>query len=93
MERKSDTSINMWGDWREREKSLEAGPHLGNDYKHLGIKNLQRGITSHWPEWSSSKKSINTKCWGGCGEKGRLLTLFVRMQVGTATMENSTEVI
>ena len=56
MKRKSDTGINMWGDWIEREKrTWRQGPHLGNDYKHLGIKNLQGGITSHWPEWSSSK--------------------------------------
>ena len=44
-----------------------------------------------------NKTSTNSKCWGGCGEKGTLLpsissTLLVGMKIGTATMENSMEV-
>ena len=34
---------------------------------------LQWGITSHWSEWPSSKKSTNNKCWSQCGEKGTFL--------------------
>ena len=34
---------------------------------------LQWDIISHWSEWSSSKKSTNSKCWGGCGEKEALV--------------------
>ena len=34
---------------------------------------LQWGITSHWSEWLSSKKSTNNKYWKECGEKGTLL--------------------
>ena len=38
------------------------------------------------------QKSKNNKCWRGCGEKGTPLTLLVRMQTSTATMENSVEI-
>ena len=37
------------------------------------ISKLQWDITAHQSEWSSSKKSTNSKCWRGCGEKGTLL--------------------
>ena len=35
------------------------------------------------------KKSINNKCWRGCGETVMPPTLLVGMQIGTATMEIS----
>ena len=38
------------------------------------------------------KKSTKNKCWRGCGEKGTPLTLLVRMQTSTATMEKSVEI-
>ena len=37
------------------------------------------------------KKSTNSKCWRGCGEKG--LALLVGMQTSTATMENSVGIL
>ena len=39
------------------------------------------------------KMSTNDKCWRGCGEMGILLTLLVRMQTGTITMENNVEML
>ena len=33
----------------------------------------------------------NTRCRQGCGERGTLLALLVGMQIGTATLEDSTE--
>ena len=38
------------------------------------------------------KKSTNHKCWGGCREKGTLLTLLVVMQTSITTMDNSVEI-
>ena len=36
--------------------------------------------------------SGNSRCWRGCRERGKPLTLLVGMQTGTATLENSMEV-
>ena len=40
--------------------------------REMQIKTTVR-ITSHRSQWPSSKKSTNSKCWRGCGEKGTLL--------------------
>ena len=37
------------------------------------LSKLQWGMTSHWSEQPSSKKSVNNKCQKGCGKKGTLL--------------------
>ena len=38
------------------------------------------------------KKSTNNKCWRECREKWNPLTLLLRMQTSTVTMENSVEI-
>ena len=37
-------------------------------------------------------KSINSKCWPGCGERGTLLYCCLGMQIGTASVESSMEI-
>ena len=39
------------------------------------------------------KKSTNNRCWRECGEKGNSLTLLAAVEIGTATLENSMEVL
>ena len=41
---------------------------------------------------SKINKTGNNRCYSGCGERGTL-TLLVGMQTGTATLENSMEVL
>ena len=41
---------------------------------------------------AANKKSMNNKCWRGCGEKKNPLTRSVGMHIGKATMENSMEI-
>ena len=36
-------------------------------------------------------KSINNKCWGGCGEKETLVEMLVGMQSGATTVKNCME--
>ena len=40
-----------------------------------------------------TKKSTNNRCWRECGVKGNSLTLLVAVEIGTATLENSMEVL
>ena len=49
-------------------------------------------VPSHTGQEGCYQKVYNSKCWGGCGEKGTLLTLLVGMQTSTAAVENSVEI-
>ena len=62
--------------------------NLGN-YQPVGVAGIK--ITSHQPEWPSSKnlQAINAE---DNVEKREPLKLFVGMLTDTATMESSTEV-
>ena len=64
----------------------------------LNITHYQRNenhnhneVLSHLVRVAAIKKSINNKCWRGCGQKGTLL-LLVGMQTSTAIIENSVEI-
>ena len=58
--------------------------------REMQIKTTTRCLTP--VRMAIIKKSPNNKSYRGCGEKGTLLALLVRMEVGVATMENSKEV-
>ena len=44
---------------------------------------------NYLPEWPSSKKSTNNKCWRGCGDKGALLLQSLGCKLVTATIEDT----
>ena len=68
----------------------------GKGAQHLIIREIQIKTTRSYhltpARMAIIKKSTNSKCWRGWGEKGTLLTLLVGMYFGTTTIENSMEV-
>ena len=62
--KKTHRQINAWKDAQHGLLSEKCQSKLPWD------------ITSHWLEWPSTKKSINSKCWRGRGERGTLLLLW-----------------
>ena len=79
--RKTNHPINKCAKELNRHFSKEdkqmANKHMKDAQHHSLLEKCkskpQWGIISRWSEWPPSKKSTNSKCWRGCGEKGILL--------------------
>ena len=96
--KKTNNPINKWAEDLNRQFSKEEYRWPKSTWKDVQHHSLLEkckskplwGTTLHQPEWPSSK-SLQTKCWRGCGETGTLGTLWVGLQMGATTVENSME--
>ena len=79
--RKTNNPIKKWAEDLNRHFSKEDIQMVNKNMKnaqHCSLlekckSKLWWGITSHRSEWPVIRKSTNSKCWRGCGEKGTLL--------------------
>ena len=97
--RKMNDLIKKWVKELNRHFSKEdlqmANKHMERCSTPLVIREMQKPTMRYHlmlVRTAAIKKSTKNKCWRECGEKGNTLALLVRMQTGTATMENSVEI-